>query len=349
MALNVNVTFYGLCHFIEDSTPQKKGMCIVLPEAADHESKISVKKGTLVQKGGSTAITEIDIYSERVEIELSGSSAFSFKNKDGNRQAVLEFKDLTGNFGQPDPQIVKKVPPGSVRGQIILREGDLGPFLTGTVLEWQVKGNVLNSAGDKTYHVADKALWKLSSQTANKASIKVTPFGEAAVEYELTSSSNDCELEIFNECKREDAPKIDEDFRYHYHLLETGSMAKARKKLKDNGKHPYKDIPLPIRITPLLSVLRQYLDRFDPDIWLELELVTFHGIDTVPVNLGNLYRIEEALLAILAQRENPGNKEQIEELRRTIRTIIIKATSSGGTGTGCNCLGCLSDKLPIEA
>lgn len=345
MAFRIEIRFSGLCHLVDD--PAGTAMCVVLPKAQHHEAKIERRLGVIIRESDGEAVSSIDLNNARVEFSLTGGQGggdFHFNIQDGNTFAVVPFTKLVDDdFIQPDSQMVTEPRPNTVEAQIFIRKGTLGPESSPT-FNWLLPQSIFKE-NEEVITVSAKALWDLRPVENAKFTVKkITGQGEET--YRIESFGNLARLEIYNECTRDDAPRVDRDFKNHYNLLHPPKLKAIKDELTSHGEDP-ENVPLPTRLENLLRFLTERRDFASSTTWrlLQEKGMVDPGEGTPVIEW--LSGVEN-LLADMEKEQSAGiDPDELRDVHEEVERVLIKAISSNGSGGGCNCLGCYGGSVVI--
>lgn len=243
MPFTLRVHFLGLCHFVENrdkKAPVK--MCVVLPEAADHDGVVRLGKGALTDTNGQE-IPSVDLRRKRMTFRFDGDEgAKSFNFGPDAHRGVVAMKDIASIFADENPSIVRANPPSDVRAQVLLDRGEFKIDPNAIMTKWRIPASV-RSDGYKDVEVADKLFVDIDVPGEFVEITFRTLGSRAGVEtYTLKPQDGIAEITVSNECPPPpDGTQqvIDKDFVFHYNLLSPEALSALKRRVGRGG------LPLP--------------------------------------------------------------------------------------------------------
>jgi hypothetical protein len=232
MGFTFHVTFSGLLDFIPNGNPGKKvKMCAVLPEASNHDARISPLTGVELTLGGQKK-GKINFDGRRVFFRITKGDGAPLEPVDftpmlnGAVLGAIPFHEIAGpkRAAQINPEVVGENASGKhkVRAQILIQEGRFGVLAPKGPAKLTLPGTAEGTV-KKDIEIAPFSFVKVQDVTA--VQIVTQPLngspGKEEVYNLVSDGGADVGILVSYVCPNavSNAPKDDKDFGFHYALL----------------------------------------------------------------------------------------------------------------------------------
>jgi hypothetical protein len=236
MSFNVQINFTGLCVFVASSTDGPAKMCVVLPDARDkdqyaldgswlkpHTGFVSFHPENLAEAGSFPRDSSLLFLLDRHRLTLVPKGTDN--DYDCALEGIPDLDDLTGRRGALDPSALSLNPSPLVLAQVLI---NMGHLRAGDRVHRWVLPSTLGGSEPRPVSLSHEV--RLTLQKLDSFSILAQKFGIPESEPWTFSADSDetVSITIGNLCgvvpcycsKPDVFLEPDEDFKWHYHLLE---------------------------------------------------------------------------------------------------------------------------------
>src|SRR4051794_24759734 len=121
MSFTLRIYFEGLLHYVESSVGSDTRLCIIAPNAPDHDANIEAAKGTMI--GGDDG-RKMTINGKRIVVQFSGEHPdidFEGPIMNGTVVGAIALERMAGTSADHNLRVVNKVPSrAKVRAQVLI-------------------------------------------------------------------------------------------------------------------------------------------------------------------------------------------------------------------------------------
>ncbi len=235
MSFKLHVAFSGLLHFVPNQDAGKYvRLCIVLPNAPNHNARVSALKTGRLELNGHPVTEEISFDNMRISLRLTkdlgveSPGPFDYQGPmiDGPVKGVIPFKDIAGTRANAtNPTVVSANASAAVgvRAQILVEEGvfalDMPNGPAKLELPADLSGHVL------PIDIAPSTFMTIAG--VQSAQLVTTPLASSPgqeVVYDITDDGGgEAGILLSYLCTqmivKGASPVTDDDFKFHYRLL----------------------------------------------------------------------------------------------------------------------------------
>lgn len=308
MAFSFKVRFAGLCHYIRNSRPQGRvRMCVALPTAPNHVARIKPYGGTIIKRVSSHT-TVSEIRLQRHRVD--------FQLTGGTAGVDFEFYETDDAFDRLAVIGLKHIVPSVARNDPSVVAADPPPEVQAQVL----LANGPLSADSKSHTWR----WRLQRNVFKE--------GEQIVKVAYKTAWN-----LYLDSARMNVVAFGGGSDV-YDLIPGGDgvLLEVSNDCESDG------------VLDIDHDFRFHYNFLHPnDRRIRDSLSDLERERTLPVLVDSLDDIKATLEAGQEANAKMGQAGKAAALKDEVERIAFKILSGGGSGTGCNCLGCGGGTLPI--
>jgi|SRR5579864_3493894 len=251
MSFDLEVRITGICAFVpnDDTAAGAYKWCVVMPGGdaarfALDDELLCPHTSWIEPLDDSVALPKTSLRGMRVRFKVKAKKPTGGSKVKGPQAAgpeLADLRDVCGGYLNLDPAIFSFPPRWDIMTQVLLREGDLSDYSTGTVWDIDYLSGGKATQKDLTHEVI------LTIKQLDDAKLLLEPYtgGQTAISLVPLSAGKKARVRLSNTCKEAEPNAAgeqalrDRDFKWYYELMDEGT----RKKIKE--EIGFSELPFP--------------------------------------------------------------------------------------------------------